>query len=69
MIGKVLQVFIPGDNILESNKIGFKVLLNDKIIEIIQDQNVENIDILKDDNVFIIKNDDSSYDISLYYEV
>ena len=69
MIGKVLEVFIPDDNIIESNKIGFKVLIDDEIIEIVQIQNIENISILKDDIVELTKIDDSDYDINIYEEV
>lgn len=57
--GKVLEVFIPEENkdIMLSNKIGFKVLLDNtsEIITIIEKQDEENAKILKDDLVLITK--------------
>lgn len=53
-LGKVIEVFIPNEKI-DSNKIGFKVMLDTKIIEIMQDQNEENTNIYRDDLVVITK--------------
>lgn len=57
--GKVIEVFIPEENkdIMLSNKIGFKVLLDNtsEIITIIEKQDEENAQILKDDLVLITK--------------
>lgn len=57
--GKVIEVFIPEENkdIMLSNKIGFKVLLNNtsEIITIIEKQDEENAQILKGDLVLITK--------------
>ncbi len=57
-IGKVIEVFIPNNNedIMYSTKIGFIVKLNDKTINIIEEQNKINSSILKDDKVLIIDN-------------
>ena len=59
-IGKVIEVFIPKElkngnliDVMDSNKIGFKVQINDEIIEIIEEQDENNSNILKDDLVLI----------------
>ena len=67
-IGVVREVFIPkcGDE-LSSELIGFKVYVYDldKEINITLKQDEYNVDIYKDDEVIVIKNNDS-YDIMLY---
>ena len=58
VIGKVIEVFIPTENGIESinsTKIGFKIKIDDKIVQIIQQQNEENSNILKNDIVVITK--------------
>ena len=67
-IGIVREVFIPKcDDELCSELIGFKVYVYDldKEITITLKQDEYNVDIYKDDEVIIIKNNDS-YDIMLY---
>ena len=57
-IGKVVEVFIPNENdidIMYSKKIGFKVNINNEIIEIIKDINEKYANIYKDDFVQIIE--------------
>lgn len=51
MFGRVIEIFFPED----SDKIGFKVNIDDKIITIIEEQNEENANIYKDDFVFVNK--------------
>lgn len=58
--GKVVEVFIPEEtvnerklDVMDSKKIGFKVQLEDKIIEVIQEQDEHNSNIMKNDNVII----------------
>lgn len=53
MIGRVKEVFIPND--IYSNQIGFKITLNDKILEVIEEQDEYNAKILRDDLVTITK--------------
>ena len=75
-IGKVIEVFIPeeykGDrliDVMDSNKIGFKVMLEDEVIEVIEEQNEENVKIMKNDLVIITKQNISNtdfIDIELY---
>ena len=75
-IGKVIEVFIPeeyiGDrliDVMDSNKIGFKVMLEDEIIEVIEEQNEDNVKIMKNDLVVITKQNISNTDfihIELY---
>ena len=57
LTGKVIEVFIPDENevILGSNKIGFKVKLDEGEITIIEEQNLYNSKILKGDLVSITK--------------
>ena len=67
-IGKVVEVFIPKENdidIMYSKKIGFKVNINNEIIEIIKDINEKYASIYKDDFVQIIE-EDNNLDIELY---
>lgn len=55
-IGRVVEVFIPTEyenDIMNSKKIGFKVKLDNEIIEIIQEQNKDNCQIMKNDLVLI----------------
>lgn len=54
LIGKVIEVFIPNNDI-NSKYIGFKILIDGEIKQFILDINEENANILKDDNVVIIK--------------
>lgn len=72
-IGIVKEVFIPvntNENVMTSTKIGFKIELNGKIIEVIEEQNIINVMIHKDDKVIVednnsiitIKKVDSSYE-------
>lgn len=58
-IGIVKEVFIPvntNENVMTSTKIGFKIELNGKIIEIIEEQNIINAMIHKDDKVIVEDN-------------
>ncbi len=55
-IGRVVEVFIPTEyenDIMNSKRIGFKVKLDNEIIEIIQEQNKDNCQIMKNDLVLI----------------
>lgn len=61
-IGKVIEVFIPSEykagrpiDVMDSTKIGFKVMLEDEIIEVIQDADEFNTDVMKNDMVVITK--------------
>ena len=75
-IGKVIDVFIPEEykagrlvDVMDSTKIGFKVMLEDEIIEIIQEDNEFNANIMMDDMVVITKQNISGkefIDIELY---
>lgn len=71
LIGKVIEVFIPKDklDIMNSKNIGFKILINNEIIEIIQEQDTNNSHIYKNDLVIITKQVISGkvfYDIEMY---
>ena len=68
-VGRVIEVFIPEEDNLDDMNIGFKVLVDDDVIEIIEEQNEFNISILKDDLVMITKQVISNkefIDIELY---
>ena len=75
-IGKVIEVFIPEEykngspiDVMDSTKIGFKVMLEDELIEIIEEQNEYNSNIMKNDLVTITKQTISGkefIDIELY---
>ena len=52
-------MFIPvntNENVMTSTKIGFKIELNGKIIEVIEEQNIINAMIHKDDKVIVEDN-------------
>ena len=67
MIGKVVEVFIPNLNdVMNSKKIGFKILFNDKFYEVIQDQNIENARIFKNDLVLVTFENDQIINLQLY---
>ena len=54
--GKVLEVFIPNDEGIDSKNIGFKVLLDDGTkIEIIEEQDEFNSNIFRDDEVVVTR--------------
>lgn len=58
-IGIVKEVFIPvntNENVMTSTKIGFKIELNGKIIEVIEEQNIINAMTHKDDKVIVEDN-------------
>lgn len=75
-IGKVIDVFIPEEykegrliDVMDSTKIGFKVMLEDEMIEVIQEQDEYNAEIMKNDMVVITKKNISGkefIDIELY---
>ena len=68
LFGKVIEVFIP-NNDMYSKYIGFKILINGEIQEFILDINEENANILKDDQVIIIKQKIDNHDfIDIYKE-
>jgi len=65
-IGKVIEVFIPETNdVMNSTKIGFKIKIENEIIEVIEEQNKDNCNIYKDDLVTVIKKD-NNIKIELY---
>ena len=56
-LGRVIEVYLPVDE--ELTKVGFKIQIEDQIINIIENQNINNSKIHRDDFVFvdIINND------------
>ena len=68
-IGKVIDVFIPEEynqgrviDVMDSTKIGFKVMLEDEMIEVIEKQDEFNAEIMKNDIVVITKQNISGKD-------
>lgn len=58
--GLVVEVFIPvkgNESVMSSSKIGFKIKVDNKIIEVIEEQNIINANIHKDDQVIVEDND------------
>lgn len=51
MLGRVIEIFLSED----SDKIGFKIKVDEKMLTLILDQNEENANIYKDDFVFVNK--------------
>lgn len=56
-LGRVIEVYLPSGE--ELTKIGFKIQIENEIIDIIEKQNMDNAKIYRDDFVFveIINND------------
>ena len=77
-LGKVIEVFIPQEyknnkliDVMDVKNIGFKVMTEDGIKEIIQEQNEFNSNIMKNDIVLITEQTISNkkfIDIELYEE-
>ena len=77
-LGKVIEVFIPQEyknnkliDVMDVKNIGFKVMTEDGIKEIIQEQNEFNSNIMKNDTVLITEQTISNkkfIDIELYEE-
>ena len=75
-IGQVIDVFIPEEyragriiDEMDSNKIGFKIMIENEIIEVIQIQNEYNAEIMVDDMVVVTEQNISGktfIDIELY---
>lgn len=53
--GLIKEVYVPDNDVMNSNKIGFKVEVDNEIICIEEEQNDYNSTILKDDKVEIVK--------------
>lgn len=63
MLGKVTEVFIPNDDF---NMIGFKIQIDDDVIEIVQKQSILNANIYKDDLVNIRYDEKNEYVIESF---
>lgn len=75
MIGRVTEVFIPKEykngellDVMDSDKIGFRVMLDDKEVTVVLKQDEFNAKIFRDDIVMVIidKNTNEFVDIELY---
>ena len=57
--GLVVEVFIPvkgNESVMSSSKIGFKIKVDNEIIKVIEEQNIINANIHKDDQVIVEDN-------------
>lgn len=57
--GLVVEVFIPvkgNESVMSSSKIGFKIKVDNEIIEVIEEQNIINANTHKDDQVIVEDN-------------
>lgn len=57
--GLVVEVFIPvkgNESVMSSSKIGLKIKVDNEIIEVIEEQNIINANIHKDDQVIVEDN-------------
>ena len=54
-IGKVIEVYIPSEDVMISKEIGFKIQLDDEMIDIIEEQDEFNSKIHREDSVLITK--------------
>ncbi len=72
-IGKVIDKFIPtefdkNNNLVESDRVGFRILINSELITLIEKQNKDNIKIEKDDTVILKEDEVDEYKLELYKE-
>ena len=72
-IGKVIDKFIPtefdkNNNLVESDRVGFRILINNELITLIEKQNKDNIKIEKDDTVILKEDKVAEYKLELYKE-
>ena len=72
-IGKIISVFIPTKikndcEIVKTDKIGLKILINNELITLIEKQNKNNINIKKDDTVILKEDKVDEYKLELYKE-
>lgn len=58
MIGNVIEVFIPNENL---DMIGFKIMIDERIIEIVDKQDDNNSNIYRNDKVLVVVNDNEEY--------
>lgn len=72
MIGMVVEVFIPEEykdnqlvDVMNSDKIGFKVKLNEDIVTIILEQDERNAEIFREDLVRLIMDDETGKFINI----
>jgi hypothetical protein len=63
MLGKVTEVFMPNDDF---NMIGFKIQIDDDVIEIVQKQSILNANIYKDDLVNVRYDEKNEYVIESF---
>ncbi len=54
-IGIVKEVFIEEEDFLNAKNIGFIIKVDNKLIKIVEKQNSDNINILKNDKVYVSK--------------
>lgn len=54
-IGKIIEVYIPSEDVMTSKEIGFKVQLEDEIIDIVEKQDEFNSMIHREDEVLVRK--------------
>ena len=57
-LGRVIEVYLPTEE--ELTKIGFKIQIENEIINIIEEQNLDNAKIYRDDFVFIDINNENN---------
>lgn len=57
-LGRVIEVYLPSEE--ELTKIGFKIQIENEIINIVEDQNLDNAKIYRDDFVFIEMNNENN---------
>ena len=72
-IGKVIDIFIPtefdkNNNLVKSDRIGYRILINSELITLIEKQNKDNIKIKKDDTVILKEDEIDEYKLELYKE-
>ena len=65
-LGRVIDVYLPNGE--ELTKIGFKIQIENEIIDVVEEQNLDNAKIYRDDFVIVEIRDEVIYNIKLISE-
>lgn len=65
-LGRVIDVYLPNGE--ELTKVGFKIQIENEIIDVVEEQNLDNAKIYRDDFVIVEIRDEVIYNIKLISE-
>lgn len=65
-LGRVIDVYLPNGE--ELTKLGFKIQIENEIIDVVEEQNLDNAKIYRDDFVIVEIRDEVIYNVKLISE-